>query len=126
MSGERPFIVWNLEGDSAGERPDDGRDAADACDEAERSHLVHLAQAADDTSAILRTEAGRDPQDGLMHELVGELCTRSEEFRTLWSRHDVRLHGSGTKHFHHLAVGDLDLAYESLELVSGSGLTLTV
>jgi len=76
--------------------------------------------------AILRTEAGRDPYDKGMHDLVGELSTRSEEFRRLWSSHDVRLHGAGTKSFHHTAVGDLELAYESMELVSEPGLTLTL
>jgi transcriptional regulator with XRE-family HTH domain len=76
--------------------------------------------------SILRTEAGRDPHDKVMHDLVGELSTRSEDFRALWSSHDVRLHGAGTKHFHHTAVGELELAYESLEMVAEPGLTLTL
>ena len=76
--------------------------------------------------AILRTEAGRDPHDKAMHDLVGELSTRSEQFRRRWSSHDVRLHGAGSKLFHHPAVGELDLAYESMDLVSEPGLSLTV
>ncbi len=76
--------------------------------------------------AILRTEAGRDPHDPRMHDLVGELSTRSNEFRRRWSSHDVRLHGAGTKRFHHTAVGDLDLAYESMDMLSEPGLTLTL
>ena len=82
--------------------------------------------AADTCVAILRTEAGRDPHDRLMHDLVGELATRSEEFRRRWSSHDVRLHGAGTKTFHHTAVGDLELAYESVDMLSEPGLTLTI
>ncbi|HET7800078.1 MAG TPA: helix-turn-helix transcriptional regulator [Humibacillus xanthopallidus] len=82
--------------------------------------------AADTCVAILRTEAGRDPRDRRMHDLVGELATRSTEFRRRWSSHDVRLHGAGTKHFHHTAVGNLDLAYESVDMVSEPGLTLTI
>ena len=82
--------------------------------------------AADTCVAILRTEAGRDPHDKALHDLVGELSTRSEEFRRRWARHDVRLHGAGTKHFHHTVVGDLELAYESVDMVSEPGLTLTV
>src|SRR6478735_2879918 len=82
--------------------------------------------AADTAVAILRTEAGRDPHDPLMHELVGELATRSEEFQRRWANHNVRLHGAGTKAFHHDAVGDLDLAYESVDMVSDPGLTLTI
>ena len=50
--------------------------------------------AADTCVAILRTEAGRDPHDPAMHDLVGELSTRSDEFRRRWNTHDVRLHGS--------------------------------
>ncbi|WP_082600863.1 helix-turn-helix transcriptional regulator [Nocardioides sp. Soil777] len=70
-------------------------------------------KAADDTVAILRAEAGRDPYDRNLSDLVGELSTRSEEFRTRWASHDVRLHATGTKRLHHPVVGDLDLSYES-------------
>ena len=82
--------------------------------------------AADICVAILRTEAGRDPHDKALHDLVGELSTRSDEFRRRWGSHDVRLHGTGTKHFHHRVVGDLALAYESLDMVADPGLTLTI
>lgn len=82
--------------------------------------------AADTCVAILRTEAGRDPHDKDLHDLVGELSTRSGEFRRRWGRHDVRLHGAGTKHFHHTVVGDLELAYESVDMISDPGLTLTI
>lgn len=71
--------------------------------------------AADICVAILRTEAGRDPHDRALHDLVGELSTRSDEFRTRWASHNVRLHGTGTKRFHHPVVGELVLAYEGLE-----------
>ena len=40
--------------------------------------------AADTCVAILRTEAGRDPHDKALHDLVGELSTRSEDFRRRW------------------------------------------
>ena len=82
--------------------------------------------AADICVAILRTEAGRDPRDKELHDLVGELSTRSDEFRTRWGAHDVRHHGTGTKRFHHGLVGDLELAYEGLEMVAEPGLTLTI
>ncbi|MFE9461911.1 helix-turn-helix transcriptional regulator [Streptomyces californicus] len=81
---------------------------------------------ADVTVAIVRAEAGRDPHDKDLHDLVGELCTRSDAFRTRWGAHDVRLHGTGTKHFHHHAVGGLALAYEGLDMAAVPGLTLTV
>ena len=82
--------------------------------------------AADICVAILRTEAGRNPHDRLLHDLVGELSTRSDDFRTRWGRHDVRHHGTGTKRFHHPVVGELTLAYEGLEMAAEPGLTLTI
>jgi transcriptional regulator with XRE-family HTH domain len=82
--------------------------------------------AADIAVSILRTEAGRDPHDKALHDLVGELSTRSTDFRRLWSRQDVRLHGAGTKHFNHTVVGDLELAYESVDMISDPGLSLTI
>jgi transcriptional regulator with XRE-family HTH domain len=80
---------------------------------------------ADDSVAILRAEAGRDPYDKALTDLVGELCTRSEEFRVRWAAHDVRLHRTGLKHFHHPIVGDLHLSYEVMELPADPGLALT-
>ncbi len=82
--------------------------------------------AADTCVAILHTEAGRDPHDKDLHDLDGELSTRSSDFRERWGRHDVRLHGAGSKLFHHRVVGDLDLAYESVDMISDPGLTLTI
>ena len=76
--------------------------------------------------AILRIEARRDPHDKALHDLVGELSTRSPDFRRRWSAHDVRLHGAGTKTFQHDVVGRLELAYESMDLVSEPGLNLTI
>jgi hypothetical protein len=74
--------------------------------------------------ALLRTEAGRNPYDRGLTDLVGELSTRSEEFRTRWAAHNVVLHYSGVKHFRHPVVGRLDLDFESLELSADCGLTL--
>ena len=82
--------------------------------------------AADINVAILRTCAGRDPHDKAIHDLVGELSTRSPEFVRRWSSHNVRLHGTGTKRFHHHAVGDLTLAYETMALNAEPGLALTI
>ena len=81
---------------------------------------------ATDTVAMLRTEAGRDPYDKALTDLVGELSTRSEDFRTRWAAHDVRLHRTGVKQFRHPVVGDLDLSYESMDLTADPGLTLTL
>jgi transcriptional regulator with XRE-family HTH domain len=80
---------------------------------------------ATDTVAMMRTEAGRDPHDRALTDLVGELCTRSEDFRIRWAAHDVRLHRTGIKQFHHPVVGDLDLNFETLQLTADPGLTMT-
>ena len=80
---------------------------------------------ADVTVAILRTEAGRDPHDRALTDLVGELATRSEQFRARWARHDVRLHQQGTKLFHHAVVGDITLNYNTVPLPADAGLSLT-
>ena len=85
-------------------------------------------QAADITVAIMRTEAGRDPHNRQLTDLVGELATRSEEFRTRWARHNVRLHYTGSKTFRHPAVGELTLTYEAVDLPTDDlrGLNLTI
>ena len=81
---------------------------------------------ADICVAILRTEAGRNPHDRELHDLIGELSTRSDAFRTRWGAHDVRHHSTGSKTFHHPVVGDITIAYEGLEMAAEPGLTLTI
>ena len=83
-------------------------------------------KAAKDTAAILRAAAGRDPYDRRLSDLVGELSTRSEEFRVRWAAHDVKFHHTGVKHIHHPLVGDLTLAFESLQVSADAGQTLLV
>lgn len=83
-----------------------------------------------DTSAegpvqLLRREGARSPHDKAFTDLIGELCTRSDDFRVLWAAHDVRLHHHGTKVFRHPVVGDLRIAFESFDLPADPGLTLT-
>ena len=80
--------------------------------------------AAHQTVAILRVEAGRSPHDRGLSDLVGELATRSDPFRTLWASHDVRDHRAGVKSISHPVVGDLDLDYESMDLTTDRGAQL--
>jgi hypothetical protein len=82
--------------------------------------------AADLCVANLRTAAGKDPHDKGLQDLVGELSTRSDEFRRRWAAHNVRIHGTGIKQFHHHIVGDLTLAYESMDLRAEPDLTMTL
>lgn len=95
-------------------------------DPAARDFFPDWERAADDIAAMLRSEAGRNPQDRRLIELVGELSTRSAEFRTRWAAHNVRFHRTGTKRIHHPVVGDLELVFEAMELPAHPGLTLLV
>ena len=80
------------------------------------SFYVDWERVANDAVAILRAEAGRDPYDRDLSDLVGELSTQSELFRTRWAAHDVRYHDTGVKRFHHPVVGDLDLTFETMTI----------
>lgn len=68
------------------------------------------------TVAVLRAEAGREPNDRALRELVGELSTLSPEFRTMWASHDVRIHHEGVKRLDHPEVGRLEMTFRSLNL----------
>ena len=91
-----------------------------------REFFVDYDRIASDAAAMLRLEAGRNPHDKALIELVGELSTRSETFRQRWASHDVKFHRSGQKRLRHPAVGQLDLDFESMELSSAPGLQLNV
>jgi transcriptional regulator with XRE-family HTH domain len=76
--------------------------------------------------AVMRAQAGRDPHDRGLQDLVGELSTRSETFRRLWGAHDVRTHGAGTKRYNHPDVGLVTLSYEEFALTAEPGLVMLV
>ncbi|MEV5612775.1 helix-turn-helix transcriptional regulator [Streptomyces sp. NPDC052225] len=78
------------------------------------------------TVSLLRTEAGRAPHDSELTGLIGELVTRSDDFRTAWAKHNVRLHHTGRKPFRHPEVGDLLLDFDAMALPAQPGLTMTV
>ena len=82
--------------------------------------------AANDIVAALRTEAGKNPHDRGLSDLVGELSTRSEEFATRWASQNVRFHRSGLKDIHHPIVGDLHLSFEVMDLPADPGLSLVI
>jgi transcriptional regulator with XRE-family HTH domain len=81
-------------------------------------------RAAGETVAILRWAAGHDPHDRDLSDLVGELATQSEAFRTRWAQHNVRFHNAAVKQLHHPVVGDLDLSFNRLDLSADHGLTI--
>jgi transcriptional regulator with XRE-family HTH domain len=76
--------------------------------------------------AHLRSDAGRNPYDRQLSDLIGELSTRSDEFRVRWAAHNVRFHRTGSKRIHHPVVGELDLSYETMELSADDGLSVAI
>jgi transcriptional regulator with XRE-family HTH domain len=95
-------------------------------DPAAQEFFLDWEKVAKDLVAALRSVAGRNPYDRGLTDLVGELSTRSEPFRTWWAAHNVRYHQTGTKRLHHPVVGDLELSYEAMELSADAGLRLAV
>jgi transcriptional regulator with XRE-family HTH domain len=85
---------------------------------------VDWERVADWCVAALRWAAGRDPHDRDLSDLVGELATHSEAFRTRWAAHDVRFHNVGVKQFHHPVGGQLSLSLTRLDLPADPGLTI--
>ena len=75
---------------------------------------------------MLHAEAGHNPYDRTLSDLIGELSTRSEDFRTRWAAHNVHLHKAGAKQIRHAVVGRLELQFETMQLTADPGLTMIV
>jgi hypothetical protein len=95
-------------------------------DPSARDFYIDWERAASDVVAILRSAAGRDPYDRDLTDLVGELSTQSDEFRTRWAAHNVRFHDTGIKELRHPVVGDITLTYNRMELAADPGLAITI
>jgi transcriptional regulator with XRE-family HTH domain len=95
-------------------------------DPAAQEFFADWERAAKDLVAAMRSMAGHNPYDRALSDLVGELSTRSDAFRTWWAAHNVRHHQTGTKRLHHPVVGDLELSYEVMELAADTGLRLAI
>jgi transcriptional regulator with XRE-family HTH domain len=108
----------------AGEHPNSARFLF--LDPAAPEFFVDYDQVLSDCVAFLRAEAGRDPFDKDLSGLIGELSTRSEDFRHRWAAHDVKNHRTGRKRLHHPLVGDLELDYEAFELPGDPGQRINV
>jgi len=89
-----------------------------------RNFYADWDRAAKDSVALLRLEAGRHPHDRELSDLVGELATKSDEFRGRWAAHNVRLHTKGVKQFNHPVVGELELSFNRLDVMADPGLTI--
>ncbi len=90
-------------------------------EESSRQFYLDWEKGADDIVAAMRGYAGKRPHDKPLTDLIGELVTRSDAFRTRWAAHNVRFHRTGGKRLHHPVVGDLELSYEGLDLPADPG-----
>ncbi|WP_132881442.1 helix-turn-helix transcriptional regulator [Tamaricihabitans halophyticus] len=70
-------------------------------------------QVAADTVAMLRVDAGKNPEDPGLGRLVGDLSIQCPEFRRLWARHRVHQRSTGSKRYHHPLVGELTITYQA-------------
>ncbi len=78
-------------------------------DDAYRSLYADWPRAARECVAVLRMEAGRNPNDRALTALIGELTVRDEDFRTWWASHQVRGPRQLTKTYRHPVVGAVTL-----------------
>lgn len=88
---------------------------------AARIYYPDWEQGASSIVATLRSDAGRNPHDKGLTDLIGELVTRSDDFRLRWAAHDVRYHRTGVKRIYHPEVGDLEFSYEAFDLPDSPG-----
>ena len=93
-------------------------------DDRSRDQVTEWEAMAQDIVAILRQEAARDPHNRDLSDLIGELSTKSENFRTMWAAQNVRFHHTGAKSFHHPVVGEFELTFQAMQLPGDEGLTL--
>ncbi|MDX8052681.1 helix-turn-helix transcriptional regulator [Lentzea sp. BCCO 10_0798] len=87
--------------------------------------FVNWESKAADVVGFLRMDAGCYPNDPELTALIGELSVKSELFRQLWAKHDVKEKSFGTKMLRHPLVGEMTLAYETLRMPSEPDLFFT-
>ncbi len=93
-------------------------------DAASRDFYPDWADSADAPVAILRYQAGQRPRDTALSNLIGELSTRSDEFRVRWAAHDVRTHDAGVKRIRHPLVGEISLDFDAMTIDAHRSLRL--
>ncbi|ASO20349.1 transcriptional regulator with XRE-family HTH domain [Actinoalloteichus hoggarensis] len=88
-------------------------DARELCPDWEASAIEYI--------GMLRASVAAEPDHPRARSLVGELSVRSQDFRRLWARHDVREKTSGVKTFRHPMVGRLTLDWDAYPLPGRPG-----
>ncbi|MFE0518971.1 XRE family transcriptional regulator [Streptomyces sp. NPDC058954] len=72
-------------------------------------------------TGMLRTQIAADPGHPRAVQLVGELAVRSDEFATLWARHDVEETTRGRMRVDHPLVGELNLDWDAYPIPGAPG-----
>jgi transcriptional regulator with XRE-family HTH domain len=105
------------------EGPDDPPNYARAMflDPRSRDYWVDWEATARSTAAILRMQLGRHPEDPVLAQLIAGLAAQSADFRRIWSLHDVELHRTGRKAIRHPLVGEIEFAFQTLEVATEAG-----
>ena len=85
-------------------------------DPAARKLFADWESKASDVVGHLRLDAGQHADDPLLAELIGELCMKSEDFRTMWTAHDVKRKSHGSMRLMHPLAGEMTLRYETFTL----------
>lgn len=88
-----------------------------------RTVYVDWEEVAAQVVAVLRA-AGAFQAGPRLDQLCAELSSQSVEFSRYWADHRVFRHTFGPKRFHHEAVGDMTLNYETMHFPADQGLTL--
>jgi transcriptional regulator with XRE-family HTH domain len=89
-----------------------------------REYYLDWQEIAEGAVAGLRASAGTEPDDAHLAALVGELSVKSEDFRQLWARHDVRARISGRKRYNNPFIGLIGLSYETFAVNAAQGQTM--
>lgn len=72
----------------------------------------------------LRVAAARTPGDPRLTQLVGELSVHDGDFRRWWAGHGVRTLAGGRKRVRHPVVGELELDWQALQVLTATDQTL--
>lgn len=83
-------------------------------------------QVAQDVVAGIRPLVGEAIDSPRLTEMVEELSARSEHFRRLWARHDIRPKIGGTRRLNHPRLGEIELRHEKLLITGTNGQMLVV
>jgi len=86
-----------------------------------RPFWIDWESSARSTAAILRRQLACHPADGALRALVADLAAGSEDFRRIWALDDVHWHRDGRKRFRHPAVGEIELAFQTMRIEGADG-----